>query len=229
MRLALGGRDGPLEGGGRHALAEAAGLEPVDLHGLLAPAQLQPRQQPEAAAVLAVQSLDHLLGAQGLVVAGTVEQARGHVDGVAEAVAVELHDLPVGDRHLQLERGQPGPAAARGVGDDALERIVHVVGGLDASGGAVEHGHQAVAERLDDDAAGARHDLAHQRDALRHHRGRLGVAERLVQPRAAAQVGEQHGAFDEGSHRWGRDGVASSLACTSARTATARRAGATRG
>jgi hypothetical protein len=141
--VGFGRRDGALEGGRRHALAEAARLETVDLHRLLAAAQLQPREQTEAAAVLAVQAVDDLLRAQGLVVAGAVEQARRHVDGVAEAVAVDLHDLAVGHRHLQLERGQSGPATARGVGDDTLERFVHVVGGLDAAGRAVEHRHQA--------------------------------------------------------------------------------------
>jgi hypothetical protein len=52
------------------------------------------------------QALQHLDGDQGLVVAGMVEQARRHVDGVAEAVAGHLDDFAARQRHLQSQHAQ---------------------------------------------------------------------------------------------------------------------------
>jgi hypothetical protein len=78
---------------------------------------------------------------------------------------------------------------------DARHRVVHVVGGRDRRRGCHEGGHEAVAECLHDVAATRVDDLREQGNALRHHRGRVGVAERFVHRRAAAQIGEEDGRF----------------------------------
>ena len=71
----------------------------------------------------------HVGGDQGLVVAGVVEQARGDVDRIAEAVARHLDHFAARQRHLQAQAAQAGRravlAAAR---DEALELVVHLAG-----------------------------------------------------------------------------------------------------
>jgi hypothetical protein len=68
---------------------------------------------------------------QRLVVAGVVEQARGHVDGVAEVVAADLHRLAERDAHLQLQAGlrEAGQRVAPPHHD--VDLLVHLVRRLD--------------------------------------------------------------------------------------------------
>jgi hypothetical protein len=67
-------------------------------------------------------------------------------------------------------------------------------------GAVVEDGHQAVAQRLDRLAAVLGHRPRQRVDAVRDDRGGLGIAQRLEQRGAAAQVGKQDGAVGDLRH-----------------------------
>ena len=82
-------------------VAGAAAAHQVHLHGLRAAAQVHAVEAAKARPLLGGQAVEHLGGDQRFVVAGVVEQPRGHVDGVAEAVTAHLDDLAARERHLQ--------------------------------------------------------------------------------------------------------------------------------
>jgi len=83
---------------------------------------------------------------------------------------------------------------------DAVERVVHFIGCDHGLCGVGKHGHQAIAQGLDDHATRGGHDLRDQRDAACDHRGGLGVAQGFVQRGAAAQVGKQYGSLKNLRH-----------------------------
>jgi hypothetical protein len=60
------------------------------------------------------------------------------------------------------------------------------------------HGHQAVAQRLDDDAAGGGHAAGDGVHRLGDDLGRVGVAEQFVQRGAATKIGEDDGTTLDG-------------------------------
>ena len=76
------------------------------------------------------------------------------------------------------------------VEDHAVEQVVHLHGRRHGHRRGVEDRHQPVAEGLDDAAVVGRHRAAQRIHAMRHHRRGFGIAQRLEQCRAAAQVGE---------------------------------------
>jgi hypothetical protein len=130
-----------------------------------------------------------------------VEQPGRHVDGVAEAVAPHLDDLAARQAHLQAQRAQARRRTALVAAmNHAFEHVVHQHGGLHGGQGIIEDGHQAVAERFDQQPLVAGDGPAERGDHVRDHRGGLGIAQRLEQRRAAAQVGKQHGAVGDPGH-----------------------------
>ena len=178
-----------------------AALEHVHLHRLGAAAQVHAVEAAKARAVVARQAGQHLGGDQRLVVAGVVEQARRDVDGIAVAVAGHLDDLAARQRDLQAQRAQARRGAALAAArDDVLERVVHAVGGVErrlrVSNTAIRPS-PSVLISLPPHCGTM---LRERRDGVRDDRSRLGVAERFVQRRAAAQVGEQDGALGDQRH-----------------------------
>ena len=147
--------------------------------------------------------VEHARGDQRLVVAGVVEQARGHVDGVAEAVARHLDDLAARQRHLQAQRR--AGRARRAVLAAARHRCAPATSCISsaAAAPAAELSNTAIRPSpsvLTTWPPCGGDDARQQRDAVRDDGGGLGVAERLVQRRAAAQVGEQDGALQDLGH-----------------------------
>ena len=138
------------------------------------------RAQPRRQRVGGMRRCDDLLAL------GQRHHPRRDVDRIAE-------DIAVGglDRRAQVEADADGePCATHGglVGDARL----HLGRGICGLVGRREHGHRFVADRLDDTAAVSGAHVAYDGDAAADGRERLGVAQRFVETRAAANVGEKH-------------------------------------
>ena len=180
----------------------AAGQQ-VDVHRLHAAAQVHFIEVAQPGAGFPGEFLEDLAGDQGLVVAGVVDQAGGHVDGVAEAIATDLDHLTRGHRHLQLQPGRGIDLAAvrgGGPGRGLGQGFVHLDRGHDRRAHMRKDGHQAVSEGLDQLAANGRHAARQRRDRARHQCRGLGVAQVLVERGAAPEVGEENDATLDRGH-----------------------------
>ena len=132
------------------------------------------------------QRTQEAFGAEGLVVARKVQHPRRHVHRITKAISIHIHQFTQRRRNFQPEH-----RTFAGIGTDALEGLVHFIGGRQGAIRDAEHGHQSVAQGLDDPPAIVDNHLPKQGDALGHHQCRLGIAQLLVQRGAATQVGEQ--------------------------------------
>jgi hypothetical protein len=86
------------------------------------------------------------------------------------------------------------------LGDHGFQDFVHLGRSLHRGRRLREDGHQAVSQRLDHRTAVARDRPGKGIDAMRDHRGRFSVAQRLEQRSAASQIGEQDGAIGDLGH-----------------------------
>ena len=63
-------------------------------------------------------------------------------------------------------------------------------------------GHQSITQRLDQQTAASGDRLAQLRHGARHQQRSICVAQHLIQPGAAAQIGEQNEAYCGLTHGW---------------------------
>ena len=117
---------------------------------------------------------------------------RGHVDRVAVDVAVAGDDRTEMEADVHRHRGARARAE---LGDPKLDVAR---GARRAVGGRVGR-HHLVADRLDDGSAVLGAHRGHDREAALDEGARFRIAQRFVEPRAAADVGEQDGEVGAGT------------------------------
>ena len=124
---------------------------------------------------------------------------RGDVDRVAVDVAVVRDHRAEMKSHVHRHRACPGSCAARrsGVWMSRAARAALI-------GGRVGR-HHLVADRLDDASAVFLAHGGHDREAALHDGARFRVAQRFIEPGAAADVGEQDGEVGVGPDSCVRD------------------------
>lgn len=166
-------------------------LHLVDVAGLDPPAHADGSQRTVADAI----------GPAGIVESGTVgpdfvrtrqiAQARGHVDGIAIAVAV--HGFDLASRHADPDGEVFGQRLLQQV---HLVLALQVNDCVNSGCGVAEHRQHAITEGLDDLSAMCLQDVADPVGQLCHRPGSPGIAEGLENGGAAGQISENDGGVD---------------------------------
>mmetsp|Transcript_59163 Transcript_59163/g.139445 ORF Transcript_59163/g.139445 Transcript_59163/m.139445 type:complete len:253 (+) Transcript_59163:439-1197(+) len=187
-------------GCGRVGRGERRGIHAVDMDRLDAATHRDAVEAAKAPLGGVVQAAQHFGSDEDFSIAGMVDQTRRHIDSVAETVAIELDHLTARECHLQPQRQHCRVVEAPRTLHGALQHVLHALGGAHAVSRRLESGHQAIAQRLDQVAAALQHGLADLADRLRDQAACLGIAQGLVEARAATQVGEEDGALADRGH-----------------------------